>query len=71
LIPPRTAYITTGWTRASFDLSAWSGKLVTVVFNVFQSSADKPTLAWVDGVSLTDPEYKVVLPLIRRAYVAQ
>jgi len=69
LIKPREAWETTDWKLASFDLSPWVGMRVRLVFNVYQSSADGPTLAWVDRVSITEAGYNVVLPLIRRGYI--
>lgn len=66
LIQPRTVYRTCDWTYVKFDLSAWRGHAIQVVFNVFQSSAENPTLAYVDNVSLAEKNqaYSTVLPLV-------
>ncbi len=66
LIPARTLYKTSVWTPASFDLSAWRGRSVRVVFNVYQSSAEKPTVVTVDMVSLNERSMgsTVILPFV-------
>lgn len=68
LVAPRTWYQTTGWKEAGFDLSAWQGQTVRLVFNVYQSSKDEaPTLAWVDDVGIRDRDayYTTIMPLVR------
>ena len=64
LIDRDGGYQSRDWTSASFDLSRWRGKLIRVAFNVYQSSAELPTLAWVDNVSLGEPHYLTILPLL-------
>ena len=66
LIKPQTAYRTCNWTDLSFDLSSWRGKRVRMVFNLYQSSDEKPTLAWVDDVSLKDRGHTLAFPVIMR-----
>jgi hypothetical protein len=43
---------TDGWQQLSFDLSSWRGHTFDVYFNVWQSSAQNLTLAYVDEVSV-------------------
>jgi len=66
LISPRELYQPCDWTQASFSLAPWKGKRVRVVFNVYQSSAEKPTLAWVDDVSIRSAAElnQVILPFV-------
>ena len=64
LITRDGGYLPRDWTPAQFDLSAWRGKRIRVAFNVYQSSAEGPTMAWVDDVSLGELRYLSILPLI-------
>ncbi len=66
LIPPRTMYRTSVWTPVSFDLSAWRGRSVRVVFNAYQSSAERPTTVMVDMVSINERSMgsTVILPIV-------
>lgn len=41
-----------GWGYRWLDLGAWRGKTVTLVFNVYQASAERPTLVALDEVSV-------------------
>ena len=56
---------TDGWQQLSFDLSPWRGHTFDLYFNVWQSSAQNPTLAYVDEVSVGSAKlpYRVFLPL--------
>ena len=66
LIAPRALWQSTpGWQAAQFSLAPWRGKRVQVVFNVYQSSAERPTIAFVDDVSVREEPYTVILPLVR------
>ncbi|NPV06513.1 MAG: hypothetical protein HPY83_00945 [Anaerolineae bacterium] len=64
LIQPRTTYQSCKWTHASFDLSPWRGHNIRVVFNLYQSSGERPTLAYVDNVSLNERLISTILPLV-------
>jgi hypothetical protein len=61
------------WVFWWYDLSRWRGRTVTLVFNVWQSSSERPTRVWVDEVAVGDapggPDRSIwhaFLPLIRR-----
>ncbi len=59
---------TAGWRQLSFDLSCWRGHIFDLYFNVWQSSAQNPTLVYVDEVSVGSAKlpYRVFLPLTVR-----
>jgi len=62
----------TAWTYVTGDLIGLTGT-VTLHFQVYQSSALTPTLAWVDEVhvgSRAGPFQRLYLPLIQRAYAS-
>jgi hypothetical protein len=65
VVPTQTLWATCGWAWKQIDLSQWRGKSVQIVFNVYQSSAERPTLAWIDNVSVTDQYMATILPLVR------
>lgn len=54
----------TTWQRQSIDLTPWRGQTVWLTFNLWQSSAEYPTTATIDVVSIWP--YKTFLPLIQR-----
>lgn len=54
----------TTWQRQSIDLAPWRGQTVWLTFNLWQSSADCPTTATVDLISIWP--YETFLPLIQR-----
>ncbi|OGO43322.1 MAG: hypothetical protein A2Z04_09360 [Chloroflexi bacterium RBG_16_57_9] len=59
------------WAYRSFDLSAYAGQDVLLVFNLYQSSADHPTRAWLDEVVLGPAERFIpanwlYLPFLRK-----
>ncbi len=61
----------TGWTYRSFDMDEFAGRDVLLVFNLYQSSADRSTRAWLDEVVLGSPDRFVpsrwlYVPLIAR-----
>ncbi len=57
--------ITDGWQQISFDLSSWQGHTFDLYFNVWQSSAQNPTLVYVDEVSVGSARlsYRLFVPL--------
>ena len=65
VVPPQTLYLSCGWTWKQIDLSAWRGKQVQVVFNVYQSSETAPTLAWIDNVSVSDVYLTTIMPMVK------
>ncbi|MBC8450033.1 MAG: carboxypeptidase regulatory-like domain-containing protein [Chloroflexi bacterium] len=57
---------TDGWRQLSFDLSSWQSHAFDLYFNVWQSSAQNPTLVYVDEVSVGSarlPLCRIFLPL--------
>jgi hypothetical protein len=58
---------TEGWRQFSFDLSSWRGHTFDLYLNVWQSSAQNPTLAYVDEVSVGSAKlpYRIFLPLMK------
>jgi len=66
LIPVRTLYKSSSWTPASFDLSAWRGRDIRLMFNVYQSSAERPTEVRIANVSVNEWALgsTVILPLV-------
>jgi len=69
LISPGSIYKSTEWEQMSFDLSRWRGRTVDLYFNVWQSSAENPTIAYVDEVSVGPSRWKYdfFLPLIMKS----
>ncbi|MHB0875362.1 MAG: hypothetical protein ACYC5O_04880 [Anaerolineae bacterium] len=65
VVPTQTLYTSCGWTWKQIDLTPWRGKQVQIVFNVYQSSAERPTLAWVDNVSVGDLYMTTILPMVK------
>lgn len=60
-----------GWAYRWIDLQPWRGRSVTLIFNVYQSNADRPTRVWLDEVSVgSSRSYSVTprlfLPMIQR-----
>ena len=47
----------TGWIVATVPLSAYRGQTVTVIFNVYQSSAERPTTVTIDDVEVWVDEH--------------
>ncbi|MFQ5811772.1 MAG: carboxypeptidase regulatory-like domain-containing protein, partial [Anaerolineae bacterium] len=70
LIEPEDEWQNTdGWRQLSFDLSSWCGHTFDLYFNVWQSSAQNPTLAYLDEVSVGSarlPLFRIFLPLTMR-----
>lgn len=65
LIAPRSVWQSTGgWRHLSVDLSPWKGRSVLFALNVYQDSADRPTVALVDEISigLTGPAGDTATP---------
>jgi hypothetical protein len=56
---------TAGWRQLSFDMSRWRGHVFDLYLNIWQSSAQKPTLVYVDEASVGSARlpYHVFLPL--------
>jgi hypothetical protein len=55
-LPPRTVWQTTqGWQHFVYDLSPWRGRTVLLILNVWQNSSQRPTLVFVDEVSVGSP----------------
>jgi hypothetical protein len=55
-LPPRTVWQTTaGWQHFAYDLSPWRGRTVLLILNVWQDSSMRPTLVFVDEVSVGSP----------------
>lgn len=59
------------WGYRWFDLGAWRGKTVTLVFNVYQASVERPTLVALDEVSVgagrfVAAPYRLHLPQVRK-----
>ena len=40
------------WAYLWLDLARWRGRTVTLIFNVYQTNADRPTRVWLDEVSV-------------------
>lgn len=40
------------WLYYFYNLSEWAGQRVTIVFNLYQSSPNRPTTAWIDEVTI-------------------
>ena len=59
---------TEGWRQLSFDLSSWRGHTFDLYFNVWQSSPDSPTLAYVDEVSVGPARwrYSLFFPIVAK-----
>jgi len=61
----------TDWAYRSFDLSAYAGQDVLIIFNLYQSSTDHPTRAWLDEVVLGPadrfiPATRLYLPFLQK-----
>jgi hypothetical protein len=55
-LPPRTVWQSSqGWQHFVYDLSPWRGRTVLLILNVWQDSSQRPTLAFVDEVSVGSP----------------
>lgn len=55
-MPPRTVWQTTqGWQLFVYDLSPWRGRTVQLILNVWQDSSQRPTVAFIDQVSVGTP----------------
>jgi hypothetical protein len=68
---PETLYVqelSSDWRYRFIDLSSHAKEQATLIFNVYQSSPQRPTSALIDRVILSDttPEGKLYLPLIYR-----
>ena len=59
-----TTWSKSGWRNVSLDLSPWRGQTVTLTFTLWQSSADYPTIARLDAVSIWP--HKTFLPMVSR-----
>jgi len=59
---------TEGWRQLSFDLSPWRGHTFDLYFNVWQSSPQNPSLAYVDEVSVGPVRwhYSVFFPIVAK-----
>ncbi|MFN8482089.1 MAG: carboxypeptidase regulatory-like domain-containing protein [Anaerolineae bacterium] len=60
-----------GWAYRWIDLQPWRGRNVTLIFNVYQSSADRSTRVWLDEVSVGSSRTynlapRLFLPLVQR-----
>jgi hypothetical protein len=60
----------TGWRFAWYDLSPWRGQTVTIVFNLWQSSADRPTLIWLDEVAVGPGQTPALTPRLFLPFLA-
>ncbi|HEX8681554.1 MAG TPA: hypothetical protein VF707_04520 [Ardenticatenaceae bacterium] len=59
------------WIYYFHNLSEWAGQQVTIVFNLYQSSPNRPTSAWIDEVMIGESapvtQWKpLFLPLLHR-----
>lgn len=62
-MPPRTVWRTTpGWQLFTYDLSPWRGRTVLLVLNVWQDSPQRPTVAFIDQVSVGAPPTALPTP---------
>ncbi len=64
-------HLSGGWGYRWLDLGAWRGKTVTLVFNVYQASAERPTVVALDEVSVGAGRavaalHRVHLPLVAK-----
>ena len=49
---PRYWRASADWAYLWLDLGRWRGRTVTLIFNVYQSTAERPTRVWLDEVSV-------------------
>ena len=43
------------WQAFDYDLSAWAGRRVEIILNLFQPDAVEPSQAWLDNLSISAP----------------
>lgn len=63
------------WVYRWLDLSRWRGQSILLIFNLYQSSADRPTRVWLDEVSVgpgreVTPVAQVFLPYLAASHDA-
>jgi len=68
-MPPRTVWQTTqGWQLFVYDLSPWRGRTVQLILNVWQDSSQRPTVAFIDQVSVGTPPTSTPSPTPKPPY---